>query len=573
MRAVFIFIILIVVSGCGGGGGGGGSDAPPVLRSSASDDQASVDEESSVTIEVSANDTRVDANSLSLSSNPANGVAEIDGNSINYSPNADFAGTDSFSYGVTGEDGSGLTATVTITVNNINDAPVAQPDSYTLVEDNLLPLALGENDTDIDSAIVSFEILGTIAGEVTGTGTDLIYTPPLDFVGEESFTYRAVDEDGASSSEVAVTITIEPVTVTLLEVVQLTLPSTGYSVVNDSELGASVLSSTAQEFTVPPNVVSVLLALNGAGANIDQNGLFISSLVPPSGPFAGFQRFVNFCFDGNCSSLVPRLPSYKAESGTWTFQLGTLAATLDEIDFAELTLTAIFRTGPTPDTTDSGSTTVSVKPFLTADSINASELAPALTRLAEIGAQNRIEFVIEPVTLLEDTAFTSVSASFLDATTISLVSQGDADSLNLFFLEDFLAGESLAGISGGVPGSFGTKNGNNGVLINAGTLLADGSASSIQDTAEIAFHEVGHLLGLYHTTEARFSFVDVLDDTPVCEASVHDANNDGVANANECPDAANPMFWFNSILIEPTALTADQKHVLFYSPIAVPGSL
>ena len=125
------------------------------MSSSASDDQASVDEESSVTIEVSANDTRVDANSLSLSSNPANGVAEIDGNSINYSPNADFAGTDSFSYGVTGEDGSGLTATVTITVNNINDAPVAQPDSYTLVEDNLLPLALGENDTDIDSADIS----------------------------------------------------------------------------------------------------------------------------------------------------------------------------------------------------------------------------------------------------------------------------------------------------------------------------------------------------------------------------------------------------------------------------------
>ena len=136
-----------------------------------------------------------------------------------------------------------------------------------------------------------------------------------------------------------------------------------------------------------------------------------------------------------------------------------------------------------------------------------------------------------------------------------------------------LAGENVAGISGGVPGSFGTKNGNNGVLVNAGTLLADGSESSIQDTAEITFHEMGHLLGLYHTTEARFSFVDVLDDTPFCEESVHDTNGDGVANATECPDAANPMFWFNSILIEPTELTDDQKHVLFYSPIAVPGEL
>lgn len=577
MRAVIVLIIALFVSGCGGGGGGGGSDAPapapPPAGPSAANDQASVDEESSVTIDVTANDSQVDGSTLSVASNPANGVAEIDGTTIVYSPNVDFAGTDSFTYGVTGDNGTGLTAAVTVTVKNINDAPVAQPDSFTLVENNILPLTLAGNDSDIDSAIVSFEIIGTITGQITGTGTDLSYLPPLDFVGTESFTYRAMDEEGATSNEAAVTITVEPVTVTMLEVVQLSVPSSGYSAVNDSELGASVLSSTAQEITVPPNVVSVLLALNGADANIDENGLFISSLVPPSGPFAGFQRFVNFCFDGNCSSLVPRLPAYVAESGTWTFQLGTLAGTLDDIDFADLTVTAIFRTGPAPDTSDTGSTTIVVKPFLTADSINAAELEPALTRLVELGAQNRIEFVIEPVTLVEETEFTSVSASFLDATTISLVSKGDADSVNLFFLEDFLAGESLAGISGGVPGSFGTKNGNNGVLINAGTLLADGSEASIQDTAETTFHEMGHLLGLYHTTEARFSFIDVLDDTPFCEESVHDANNDGVANATECPDAANPMFWFNSVLIEPTELTDDQKHVVFYSPIAVPGSL
>jgi len=173
--------------------------------------------------------------------------------------------------------------------------------------------------------------------------------------------------------------------------------------------------------------------------------------------------------------------------------------------------------------------------------------------------------------VIADAQFSSVSASFLDATTISLVSQGGPDIVNVFFLEDFAGGDSLGGITGGVPGSFGSMNGNNGVLINVGTLLADGSAISIQETAEATFHEMGHLLGLFHTTEARFSFVDVIDDTPFCDQAVHDANNDGVANALECPDAANPMFWFNSALFETEELTDDQKHVLFYSPIAVPG--
>jgi hypothetical protein len=565
-------LLLVLVTGCGGGVGGG-SEAPAEPSSSATDDQVSIDEESSVVIDIIANDQRVDGNTVALASNPGNGTAELSDTNIEYTPEADFWGTDSFRYSVTGDDGAQLSATVNITVIDINDAPVVTADRFDIIEDNPLLLSLGANDVDIDGVISSVEITGSFPGKITGSGVELVYTPPLDFTGEVTFQYQAVDDDGALSNTANVIISVASVVITAIEVVQLQIPASSYTSVNDSELGAAVLSSALQELTVPPNIVSVLLTLSGSDANIDANGLFISDLIPPSGPFPVFQRFVNFCFEGNCSSLVPRSPAFVAESGDWTFQLGTLAGTLDDIDLAGLTLTAIFRTGPTPDTSEAGSTSVNVKPFLTADSIGVAELQPALARLAAIGAANQIEYVIEPVTVIEESEFTSVSVSFLDPETIALVSRGDAVSVNLFFLEDFSGGARVAGIAGGVPGSFGSLNGNNGILINAGTLLADGSETSIQDTAEIMFHETGHQLGLYHTTEARFSFVDVIDDTPFCEAAVHDKNNDGVANADECPDAINPMFWFNSVLIEPGVLTAHQKHVVFYSPIAAPGGL
>ncbi|MFT7222206.1 MAG: hypothetical protein ACI8Z1_003830 [Candidatus Azotimanducaceae bacterium] len=569
MRFGLIIALLFLVSACGGGGGG--SSAPAAPGSVATNDQASVDEEASVTIDVAGNDTAVDESTLSITSAPGNGTASVSDNRITYTPAADFSGGDSFSYSVTGDNGSTLTATVSVTVNDINDAPVAGADSFKIVEDNPLVLDLGANDTDIDGVISSFHVTGTFAGVISGSGTDLIYTPPLDFVGDVSFEYSAVDDDGAVSGVSLVLITVQAVALTSLEVMSLQIPVSGYATVNDAELGADVLASPTFEFLVPPNVVSVLVTLNGASANIDENGLFIRNLTPPSGPFVAFQRFVNFCFGGNCSSLVPRSPAYSAESGVWTVQLGTLANGLDDIDFDTLALTVVARTGPLPDLTQALPASITVRTFLTADSLAIADIERALARLVELGEANQVELVLEPVVVIEQSEFDSVSASFKDPETIALVSQGNPESVNLFFLEDFSGGEGIAGITGGVPGSFGTMNGNNGVLVNAGTLLADGSETSIDDVAEVAFHEMGHVLGLYHTTEARFSFIDVLNDTPFCEASVHDANNDGVANATECPDAANPMFWFNSVLIDAEELTDDQKYVLFYSPIAVPG--
>ena len=99
------------------------------------DDSATTDEETAVTIDVKANDAWNDNATLTSTTDPANGSISVgaDGQ-ITYTPDADFEGTDSFTYTLTDDNGDTSTATVTVTVND-EGAPEAVDDSATTDED------------------------------------------------------------------------------------------------------------------------------------------------------------------------------------------------------------------------------------------------------------------------------------------------------------------------------------------------------------------------------------------------------------------------------------------------------
>src|SRR6185437_13191079 len=103
------------------------------------------EDSSATTVDVLANDTDVDnltppANaglSVASATNGAHGTVVVagDGSSLSYTPNPDFYGTDSFTYTVS--DGVlSDTATVSVTVSPVADAPVAHDDTATLAEDS-----------------------------------------------------------------------------------------------------------------------------------------------------------------------------------------------------------------------------------------------------------------------------------------------------------------------------------------------------------------------------------------------------------------------------------------------------
>jgi VCBS repeat-containing protein len=147
-----------------------------------------------------------------LATGPANGTVTLNPNgSFSYVPNANFAGTDSFTYRANDGQANSQPVTVTIHVWPVNDAPVAVANSYAVTEDTALQVGFLNgvlaNDTDVDGPALSASL---VTGPANGTLTlnaigSFNYVPNANFFGTDSFTYRA--SDGSLSSE-PVTVTI-----------------------------------------------------------------------------------------------------------------------------------------------------------------------------------------------------------------------------------------------------------------------------------------------------------------------------------------------------------------------------
>ena len=181
------------------------NDAPVAMN-----DMFSVDEDQTLSVGplgVLANDSDEDGAGLleaALVSGASNGTVTLNANGgFVYTPNGNFNGTDSFTY--RSSDGEALSniAAVTITVNAVNDAPVADDDSVTTDEDVALAGSVVGNDTDVDSTTLSAVLVsGPANGALTlAAAGHFSYVPAPNFNGTDSFTYRL--SDGFADSNVA----------------------------------------------------------------------------------------------------------------------------------------------------------------------------------------------------------------------------------------------------------------------------------------------------------------------------------------------------------------------------------
>ncbi len=173
------------------------------------DDTASTQQNTSVTIDVLANDTDIDGNStLTIVNDASNGTAVVDDNetpgdfsddSVIYTPEDGFNGADSFTY----ELNNGLTtqtATVNIDVTAVDDnSLIAVNDTATTQPNTAVSIDVLDNDTDVDGngtlTIVTDANNGTAVVDDNGTAEDfsddfVIYTPEDGFNGADSFTYE-----------------------------------------------------------------------------------------------------------------------------------------------------------------------------------------------------------------------------------------------------------------------------------------------------------------------------------------------------------------------------------------------
>ncbi|MFY7709329.1 tandem-95 repeat protein, partial [Tenacibaculum sp. MEBiC07804] len=132
-----------------------------------------------------------DGEDYSLTTGPTNGsVTETSDGVFSYTPNADFNGTDSFTYTITDADGDTDTATVTITVTPVNDTPTANDDTATVAEDGNVSITVSSND-DIGGDGGDGEDYSLTTGPTNGSVTEtsdgvFSYTPNADFNGTDS---------------------------------------------------------------------------------------------------------------------------------------------------------------------------------------------------------------------------------------------------------------------------------------------------------------------------------------------------------------------------------------------------
>ena len=155
--------------------------------------------------------TDIDSNTLTaeILSGPTHGQVSLSGLVVTYTPDANYNGPDSFTYKVSDGELESDTATVSITVTPVNDAPVANDMTETTAED--IAKAITLNVSDIDGDTLTAEILsGPSHGQVSVSGLDVIYLPDADYNGPDSFTYRVSDGELWSDSA-TVNITITPV--------------------------------------------------------------------------------------------------------------------------------------------------------------------------------------------------------------------------------------------------------------------------------------------------------------------------------------------------------------------------
>jgi hypothetical protein len=174
-------------------------------------DSGTLDEDTQLSGDLAANDSGLVDGGIAyhLESGPANGSAQVasDGG-FTYTPAADYNGTDSFTYAVSDADGDSATATVSLTINPVNDVPVAAADGASIAQGGSADIPVLDNDTGLGDGIGSVSVTQPSNGSATvGTDNVVTYTPDSAFHGSESFSYTVSDANGDSAvASIAVTV-------------------------------------------------------------------------------------------------------------------------------------------------------------------------------------------------------------------------------------------------------------------------------------------------------------------------------------------------------------------------------
>ncbi len=280
------------------------NDAPLAVN-----DEVTTQEDTAVVIALTDNDSdmdgSIDVSTLVLVQPAQQGSVSIDTSTghATYTPNANVVGVDTFSYVLKdNEDALSNEATVTVTVEAVNDAPRAEDDAVVLLEDVATLINVLENDSDVDSTLVASSVVVTVAPTSGSTSVDsstghITYTPGTDFNGNDHFVYQVSDDQGLTDTA---TVTV------------------GVTAVNDAPIAVNDQLLVDEGAQVSTNVLS-----NDSDPDNDTLTLVLVDTVAHGDLTINDNGDITYIHDGS-ETLQDRF-TYKANDGQLDSQLATVS--------------------------------------------------------------------------------------------------------------------------------------------------------------------------------------------------------------------------------------------------------
>jgi hypothetical protein len=235
---------------------------------------------------------------------PANGMALWDGNNFIYTPNANFFGTDSFTYAANDGEDEGAPATVTITVHAVDDPGVfVNPTQFlTVLEDEVATGSFAISDVEGDQHTLQV-VYPPSAGTVQIDGTNFVFNAGANVNGTFSIGFGAVDQNGVAANGIAWVI------------VEVTS-------VNDAPVAQSFSVSTLED-----HALGIVLQ----GSDVESIDLIYVIVEGPShGTLSGSGR--NFTYTPVANYNGTDLIRYKVLDGTTESAVAQISITVTPVD-------------------------------------------------------------------------------------------------------------------------------------------------------------------------------------------------------------------------------------------------